>query len=398
MLLLLRYLTGYLKIRVTGYSPERFLNLCKNKKIHIWGVEAGVNCYDMFIQITGFRKLKPILKKTKTKVIILKRFGLPFFFHTYRKRKLFFCGGILAAILIYSLTFFVWKIELEGNQMITDDVLMEYLESQNISHGMIKYKLDCEQISKDIRKQFDDIIWVSASVEGTCLFVHVKENTDTFEIQTEVGEPCDIIANESGIIVHIVTRSGVPQVHQGQEVEKGDILVSGTVDILNDAKEVVGSHKVSADADIIIERTEHYEKVIETEYKVKQYTGKKKTVSFVKFGNYTLHLGLQKHDFESFEQTIKENQLKLGENFYLPIYWGKKEIKEYKWEEKEYSKTEMETLLSKDFELLCDKSKKNNKVIIEKNVQFISEENRIRAKGFIMLQEETGIKRKIIDF
>ena len=132
----------YLKIRLTGYSPERFLNLCKNKKIDVWGLEARHNAYDMYIRIAGFRKLKTILKKTQTKVSIEGRFGLPFFFHRYRKRKLFFVGIVLCLILIYSFTFFIWDITLQGNQKITDDVLMEFLETQDISHGMTKNKVD----------------------------------------------------------------------------------------------------------------------------------------------------------------------------------------------------------------------------------------------------------------
>ena len=48
---LFRYIQGYLKIRVTGYSPERFLNLCKNKKIDVWGLEARHNAYDMYIRV-----------------------------------------------------------------------------------------------------------------------------------------------------------------------------------------------------------------------------------------------------------------------------------------------------------------------------------------------------------
>ena len=110
---LLRYIQGYLKIRVTGYSPERFLNLCKNKKIDVWGLEAGHNAYDMYIKVNGFRKLKPILRKTQTKVSILERYGLPFVFHHYRKRKLFFIGIFSCLIIIYSMTFFIWNIDLQ---------------------------------------------------------------------------------------------------------------------------------------------------------------------------------------------------------------------------------------------------------------------------------------------
>ena len=263
---LFRYIQGYLKIRVTGYSPERFLNLCKNKKIDVWGLEARHNAYDMYIRVNGFRKLKPILKKTQTRVTIEWRYGLPFFFHKYRKRKLFFTGTILCVILIYSFTFFVWDIHLEGNISITDDVLLEYLETQNVSHGMAKVKVDCEQIAKDIRKNFNDIIWVSASMQGTRLFIHVKENTDTFEMTEEKEEPRDIVADKDGVIKSIVTRNGDPQVVAGDEIQTGNILVSGTVDVLNDAKEVIAYRYVTSDADIVLDRIVQYEDKIAKKY------------------------------------------------------------------------------------------------------------------------------------
>ena len=64
---ILNTLKGYLKIRIIGYSPERFLNLCKNKEIRIWDLEAKGNDYEMLISVKDFLKLKPLLKKTQTK-------------------------------------------------------------------------------------------------------------------------------------------------------------------------------------------------------------------------------------------------------------------------------------------------------------------------------------------
>lgn len=395
---LFRYIQGYLRIRITGYSPERFLNLCKNKKIEVWGLESSHNAYEMYIKVSGFRKLKPILKKTKTKVTILERFGLPFFFHNYRKRKLFFIGSGLCILIIYSLTFFIWNIDLEGNHMITDDVLMEYLESENIKHGMFKSKVDCEQIVKDIRKNFDDIIWVSASMEGTRLFIHVKENTDTFEESTEEEEPCDIVANESGVVVSIVTRNGVPQVKVGDTVTEGDVLVSGTVDVLNDAKEVVTQHYVEADADIILETTVQYEDSIAKQYSKKKYTNKERKIFFLKLGDYTLHLGFRKNSFKNYDLHTDETQLKLGENFYLPIFVGSKEILEYKLETLEYSQEEMENLLTVKFEQFCEDLEAQNAIIKEKNLTITQESTGAKAQSTLILQEEVGINRKIVDF
>ena len=54
---ILRYIKGYVRIRITGYSPERFLNLCKYRKIPVWGLLPGRNFYDMNITIAGMKKL-----------------------------------------------------------------------------------------------------------------------------------------------------------------------------------------------------------------------------------------------------------------------------------------------------------------------------------------------------
>ena len=103
---IVNHLKGYLKVRIIGYSPERFLNLCKNKGIIIWDLEVKGNDYEMLISVNGFRKLKPLLKKTQTKLIIIERYGVPFFLHKYRNRKFFFAGSIICCLIIFSLSKF----------------------------------------------------------------------------------------------------------------------------------------------------------------------------------------------------------------------------------------------------------------------------------------------------
>ena len=372
--------------------------MCKNKKIAVWGLEAGHNAYDMYIKVSGFRKLKPILRKTQTKVNILERFGLPFFFHHYRKRKLFFIGIFSCLIIIYSMTFFVWNIDFEGNQTITDEVLIEYLESEKIYHGMAKRKVNCEQIVKDIRKNFDEIIWVSASLDGTRLFIHVKENADTFVPDEEEAEPSNIIADKAGTVVEMITRNGVPQVSVGSTVVQGDLLVSGTVDVLNDAKEVVSHNYVTADADITLQTVVTYEDYIEKVYEQKKYTDKKRTLFYLKIGKRTVRFGFRKNKFKDKDQQTEERQLRIGENFYLPIYAGNQKIYEYELESLEYTKEEMDTLLKKNFEEYCKELEEMNSVILEKNFEIVHDEKGAKATATLTLLESVGISRKIIDF
>ncbi len=393
-----RYMKGYLKIRVTGYSPERFLNLCKNKNLDIWGLEAVHNAYEMYININGFRKLKPILRKTKTRVTIEERIGLPFFFYKYRKRTAFFIGSLFCILMIFSCTFFVWRIDVQGNQAITDEVLLEFLETKEIKHGMVKQKINCEQIAKDIRKQFDEIIWVTVSLEGTNLLVHIKENTDTFKEEEEIMTACDIISDKTGIITDIIVRSGVPKVQVGSEVKKGDLLVSGQLEVLNDAKEVVATHTVIADADITIETVEQFKEHISKTYQEKIYTKKSKTIPYLKLKEHMICFDFFETSYKKYDIKTKEKQLKMGDSFYFPVRFGKKVLKEYKLKTKEYTKEEMEKLLNEKIEKYFQKIEQKNSIILEKEWIIEHDQTGATANVRLQLREECGVRRKIVDF
>lgn len=269
---ILRYVKGYVRIRITGYSPERFLNLCKYKKIPVWGLLPGRNFYDMNITIAGMKKLKPILRKTGTNLRIIEKIGLPFSFSGTAKED-FFAGAAGCVLLVYILSLFIWNIEISGNHVRTDETILAFLRKQDVHCGMRVSSVDCAGIARMIRKEYDDVIWVSASLKGSKIQIDVKENSDSREIEEEemTEEGTDLIAEKDGVIKEIVTRSGVPMVHAGDEVKTGDILVSGRVEIKNDSQEVVGYQYQNADADIRMETKEVYEDTLDLSYTVKRY-------------------------------------------------------------------------------------------------------------------------------
>ena len=395
LLSLIRYIKGYLRISIIGYSPERFLNLCSHHHIYIWGLKPSGNRYEMYMSVAGFRKLKPIIKKTKTKVVILKRYGLPFFLHKYRKRKVFFAGAVGSVFAIYLMSCIIWNIHIEGNFTRTDETILEYLETQGVIHGMRKSKLDCAKIVRDIRKEFHDIIWVSASIEGTRLLIQVKENTDTMKEQ-EVNKGdfgTDLIASQDGKVVKIVTRSGMPKVKEGDRVKKGDVLVSGRIEILNDAKEVTEYQYQSADADVYIQSSFPYEDHISHIYEKKDYTDRKRTCLFVRMGDYILETGLLSKAYKNADIFMVENRCKLGEHFYLPISYGVKTCKEYEWKKEKRSKEEIQFILTKEFQRFCKDLEKKGVEIVGKDVKIYNENQSASAKGKITLIQKAEERR-----
>ena len=123
---------------------------------------------------------------------------------------------------------FIWDIHFTGNETRTDEALSSFLREKGVFAGMLKKEADCRKIVKEIRTQYDDVVWVSASLDGSRLKIQIKENEDSFEKEEKKKDEnaVDLVASSDGVITKIVTRTGTPQVHVGDTVKKGDTFES----------------------------------------------------------------------------------------------------------------------------------------------------------------------------
>lgn len=392
---------GYIRIRVTGYSAERFLNACSHRGILLWGLQSVSGAYEMNITIQGFRQLKSIIRKTGTKVVVVKRFGLPFLLHKYRKRKLFFAGFFLCVFLVIFLSQYIWNIHITGNVSHTDEALLEYLKEQQVENGMAKADVDCDRIVKDLRRQFDDILWVSASVTGTRLEVQIKENEDSVPVKESVGRqedvpeknPVDIIADRDCVITEMVVRKGIRKVQPGAQVKKGNVLVSGQVPVLNDAKEVVNYQYHEADADITGKTQITYEDSVPLNYIEKNEAGIEKTAYTLLIGRYRLTFGEVRKTRKNFEEYASWHQVKIFENFYLPIYYGIRTMTPYRPSEKPYSKKQVQRLLSGSFSRYCKDLEEKGVEILQNDVKIYTESDTAVARGTLTVLMPVGKKK-----
>lgn len=397
ILKILLYIRGYLLIRITGYSAERFLNACSHRGIRLWNLRPVDNSYEMNITIQGFRQIRQVARKTGTRVIIVRRIGLPFFLHRYRKRKLFFAGIVVCILMLSGLSRFIWNIDIRGNLTRTDETLLTFLETQNVKNGMKISDVDCERIVKDIRKEYNDIIWVSASIEGTKLIIQVKENEDSIPVNEEEtsGEATDIVAEQDCVITSIITRKGVPQVQEGTEVKAGDILVSGQVPISNDAKETVGYRQQESDADILGQTTISYE-----DSKSLIYYEKKGTYQYdmheyyIKIGGYRLSIGkITNKNYENFELISHEKQVMILDNLYLPIILGIRTVSPYDPIKRSYTQNEIQKSLSARFSQYCEDLDKKGVEIIQNDVKIYTESEEAQARGTLIVVMPVGTEQ-----
>ena len=225
--ILLRYIFGYVSITVEGYYIERFINICISKAILIWNVKREKSTYMIAsVGIKDFKKLREVSKKTKCKMRINQKKGIPFLMNRYRKRKLFFILLFLILGLIYGTSKFVWNIEIDGIETIQKDELIEKLSECGLTIGTLKSKVDSKDIINKVRLDRDDIAWMNIDLRGTNVIVKIVERTKKPEI-IDQNEYCNLVSNKKAQIIKITANSGTILVKPGDIVNENTILIGG---------------------------------------------------------------------------------------------------------------------------------------------------------------------------
>ena len=390
MIEFLKYLKGYLRIRVWGFSPERFMNLCSNKGILLWDIVREGDVYFMCINLKGFWALRPIVKKTGTRVAVLERYGLPFFLPKLLKRKVFVAGLFLAVAFWLWSSRYVWRIELSGNYQITRDVFDSFLEAHNVVIGMNKDDLDIEELEKELRRQFPQITWASAKLTGTKLVVDIKENDAPIIIEeSKTTEGKDLVSEYSGVVVSMIVRSGVPTVSIGDTVEEGTVLVEGKIPIYNDDATIREYHYVDADADIVLEYTATFQDYLPFDYVKKVYTGREKKSHYLRLGSRQIQLP-KGRPYLVYDSLIRESIPLIFEKLSIPVALGTYTYREYQNTEFQYTLEEAKSALNEKLMAFLTSLEEKGVQIIEKNVKIDTNSGQWILSGEFLVQGPVG--------
>ena len=279
--------------------------------------------------------------------------------------------GILCVICVFILllfinSFFIWKISVDGNYSYTQYQIISYIHKQNIREGNIKNNINCEKLEQKIRQKFEGISWVCAEIKGTNLMIHVKENYIT-DISKKEDKPYNLVAEEDGKIVSVIARKGKLNIKRGDKTKKGDVLISGVVDVVDESGEKIFDEYCNADGDIVAEVNYTYKDSQKIVHSEKTDVHKKSFSLLSMFG----FKWLQPNKKKDRDIICTETPLRFFGNYYLPLSLQKYTIEKYKKINVEYTKEQAQKILE---------ARLMNKLVImeQKGYKIIKKSVRIR--------------------
>ena len=389
--ILFSYILGYLTITIEGYYIERFINICKNKKIAIWNLKRNEQISITFkAGVNDFKDICNIAKKVKCKVKIKNKKGLPFLLYRYKKRKIFLILLIMIASIIVLSSNFIWNVEIkEENGNILENIEGD-IEEAGLKVGELKSKINTKDIINKIRLERDDIAWMGIELKGTNAIVKIVKADAKPEIIDE-NEYCNIVADKAGVITKINSQSGTANVQVGDTVNVGDVLINGWME-----GKYTGIRYVHSKGEIEA-------RVWYTEYKNLNYktterreTGLYENKYSLKINNFKINFQKGVSKFKIYDKIETENKFKIFSDFYLPISIIKTTNKEIEEIQKIYQVDEAKKLGIQELEEKLDSEIENKESIVSKNINTYEKEDSIDIYVTYEVLENIGTNEKIV--
>ena len=388
--ILLKYILGYIRIKIEGYSVEKLINVCIKKKIFLWNIkrEKSTIIYTN-IGVKEFKDLIQIARQTGCRVKILNKKGMPFLLNKYKKRKIIFFFLLILIILLMVFSQFIWNIKIVGNEKISTEEIVNELQDKGIKIGVLKRKIDKQKIINEIRLERNDIAWIGIDIQGTNITVEIVEASTKPEIVNE-EDYCNIVSNKDAQIVKISAQNGIPAVKEGDIVTKGDILIKGWID-----GKYTGTRYVHAQGEIKAKVWYTQKERIPLKQVVERFTGNEEEKYKIKINNFTINLFKTLSKFEKYDTIEADNKLRIFSNFYLPIELIKITNKEKVEEEITYGIEEAKQIGIQKASEKIEKQLQSEEVL-QKYIDSYANGDYVDVEVTYEVLENIGTKEKIV--
>ena len=389
--ILLYKLIGYIRINVEGFYIEKFINICRQNGIFLWGIKREkASIMHTNISIKDFKKIKRITKQINCRVHIERKKGLPFFLDRYKKRKIFVIGLIAILLIIFGTSNFVWNIEVVGNEKINKDELIQELKEQGLEIGTPKRKINKNEIINTIRLKRNDVSWVGINIKGTNVTVKIVETEEKPEIINQ-DEYCNIVANKDALIQKIDSTKGTSVVKEGDLVKKGSILIGGWMEgkytgvrYVHGAGKVMGKVWYTETA-----RVQLKEEKIEK-------TGKEEKKYKINFNNFQINLYKTLSKFEKYDTIYTDKKVKIFSDFYLPVSFTECNNFEAISKTEEYTQEEAKNIAIERAEKKLAEQVTNSDDIQDKKINVITTNDYVEVEVIYEVLENIGTEEKIV--
>lgn len=388
------YLCGYVKIRVKGFSAERFMNMAAYRGVYLWEVAREGAGMTMKAAGNSLELLQACAEKTGCALEVLSYGGLPVFLGRFGRRQVWTAGLFCFAAGLYLLSSFVWVMRIEGNERLSKEELLSACREMGLYPGVRKRSVDTQAVTNGLLEDFADISWVSVGIHGTDATIRLAETIEGVEI-IDKETPCDIVASTDGVILQITAERGTPLVAAGDVVKKGDVLISSALTIGLEGEEQHTEY-TAAEGTVTARIWRRLTEEVLLQYEEAVYSGEEKENHSLLFSGRELDILHPDSDVQWERELLSEKTLGLGDRK-LPLTWRRERWRAYETVQKTRTAAEAKTLLEEKLRKNAENLLSPYGTIEDIQIRYEVYANSVRADAEITMAERIEEKKQNIE-
>lgn len=225
----MRWVPGWVRVELEGGYPARMLNEMTAAGLPVWHMRLRGERLRFSCAAGDYRRLRSPARRACMRMRCLRKHGLPFWLHRYRRR-----GGLVVGLAVYALILGllaprIWAVEVVGNTDTPAEEILAVAQGLGVQTGRRMNSLDIKRLEIVGLSRLPTIGWITVNPRGSVARVEVTERGDTPQV-LDLSVPSDMVALRDGLVLSATVRSGKPLIKIGEAVRAGDILISGRVE------------------------------------------------------------------------------------------------------------------------------------------------------------------------
>ncbi len=220
----------YAEYKVQGQNLVNLLNKLKKEGIDLFSVKfVGRNAVTLRVKIKDEQKFFAITDNLCYNVKKVKDKGKFLFLYKLLSSPSVIVSALIFIALSVVLSGVIMGVSYTGNGVRYKEEVEAYLNEKGIKEKVLFFTIDLEELSNGILSSSDRFSFVSCKKKGNTLLINLVLAENKTHISSDAEK--DLYSNADGVVQEIKLYRGTACVEVGSTVKKGDLLVSGYVEI-----------------------------------------------------------------------------------------------------------------------------------------------------------------------
>ncbi len=224
---ILAFWRGRIYFIARGEQLADFLNEALRDRIIFFQAQRSEKGLRAQVSLRDFTRMRRAARKSHSRIRIVAKYGWPFIAIRWWRRKGLLTGLFIIAITLISLSQMILSISVTGNKVLGSQQILEQAAGQGLKTWVWQREVDPNKVAAILQEQIPDAAWIGIERKGTHVEITIVEKIHP-KVPSEAG---NLVASKPGLVQEVIVIQGQPQIHEGETVRAGQLLIAQTSDI-----------------------------------------------------------------------------------------------------------------------------------------------------------------------